>query len=157
VQRAIGLVEEAVGLVNPAAEPVRAAVLRARLGDYHRVAGNETGALAAYQEAERLLAGKPPSAERARVLAGHARTLDLTWRTQEAVRYCEEAIGVARAVGARAEEAHALSTLGICLDYLGELDRAGRARSSYFLANTSWRTATATSGLSLNSPSTPSL
>jgi tetratricopeptide (TPR) repeat protein len=132
-------------------------VLRARLGDYHRVAGNETGALAAYQEAERLLAGKPPSAERARVLAGHARTLDLTWRTQEAVRYCEEAIGVARAVGARAEEAHALSTLGICLDYLGELDRAGRARSSYFLANTSWRTATATSGLSLNSPSTPSL
>jgi DNA-binding CsgD family transcriptional regulator len=49
--------------------------------------------------------------------------LNLTWQTQEAVRYCEEAIAVARAVGARAEEAHALSTLGICMDDLGDLER----------------------------------
>jgi DNA-binding CsgD family transcriptional regulator/tetratricopeptide (TPR) repeat protein len=123
VGRAIELVEDAVHRVDPADEPVRAAVLLARLGDHRRVAGNETGALAAYQEAERLLAGTPPSTERARVLASHARTLDLTWQTQEAVRYCEEAIAVARAVGARAEEAHALSTLGMCMDDLGDLER----------------------------------
>jgi DNA-binding CsgD family transcriptional regulator/tetratricopeptide (TPR) repeat protein len=123
VGRAIELVEAAIGRVDPAGQPVRAAVLLARLGDYHRVAGNETGALAAYHQAERLLAGTPPSTERARVLASHARTLNLTWQTQEAVRYCEEAIAVARTVGARAEEAHALSTLGMCMDDLGDLDR----------------------------------
>ena len=39
----------------------------------------------------------------------------------------------------------------------GFLTRCGRARRGYLLAKTSWRTATATSGLSLNSPSTPSL
>jgi tetratricopeptide (TPR) repeat protein len=122
--RAIELVEEAVGRVDPVDEPVRAAVLLARLGDHRRVAGDETGALAAYQEAERLLAGAPPSTERARVLASHARTLTLMWRSEEAIPRCEEAIGVARAVGARGEEAHALSTLGLCMDDLGELDRA---------------------------------
>jgi predicted ATPase len=46
VGRAIELVEDAVGRVEPADEPVRAAVLLARLGDHRRVAGNETGALA---------------------------------------------------------------------------------------------------------------
>jgi DNA-binding CsgD family transcriptional regulator/tetratricopeptide (TPR) repeat protein len=122
--RAIELLEDAVGLVDPADEPVRAAVLQARLGDHRRVAGNETGALAAYQEAERLLAGTPPSTERARVLASHARTLALMWRSEEAIPRCEEAIGIARDVGARIEEAQALSTLGMCMDDLGELDRA---------------------------------
>jgi tetratricopeptide (TPR) repeat protein len=48
----------------------------------------------------------------------------VTWHTTQAVSRCEEAIAVARAVGARAEESHALSTLGACLDDLGQLDRA---------------------------------
>lgn len=122
--RAIELAEDAVGRVDPADEPVRAAVLLARVGDHRRAAGDETGALAAYQEAERLLAGTPPSTERARVLASHARTLALMWRSEEAIPRCEEAIGIARDVGARIEEAHALSTLGMCMDDLGELDRA---------------------------------
>ena len=61
----------------------------------------------------------PPSAERARVLASHAQALqpDLAG-SPEAIRYCEEAIAVARAVGARAEEAKALDLLGACLDDL---------------------------------------
>jgi class 3 adenylate cyclase/tetratricopeptide (TPR) repeat protein len=126
VQRAIELLEHALDRLDPAAEPVRTAVLLARLGDHHRLAGNETDALAAYQEAERLLATTPPSTERARVLASHARTLTLLWRGAEAIPRCEEAIAIAQAVGARAEEAHALSTLGMCLDDFGELDRSIR-------------------------------
>jgi tetratricopeptide (TPR) repeat protein len=110
VRRAIELLESALDRLEAAAEPVRAAVLLARLGDHHRLAGNETDALAAYQEAERLLATTPPSTERARVLASHARTLTLLWRGAEAIPRCEEAIAMAQAVGARAEEAHALST-----------------------------------------------
>jgi DNA-binding CsgD family transcriptional regulator/tetratricopeptide (TPR) repeat protein len=58
------------------------------------------------------------------VLAGHARALSLTWHTSQAIAYCEQAIAVARAVGARAVETHALSTLGACLDDLGQLGRA---------------------------------
>jgi predicted ATPase len=64
-QAATELLEDALGRVDPAAEPVRAAVLLARLGDHRRVAGDEAGALAAFEQAERLLAGTPPSAERA--------------------------------------------------------------------------------------------
>ena len=105
-------------------EPVRAAVLLAQLGFGRRLAGREADALAAFEEAERLLEGAPPSAERARVLAGHARMLVATWHMTQAVARCEEAVAVARAVGARAVESHALSTLGVCLDELGQLDQS---------------------------------
>jgi DNA-binding CsgD family transcriptional regulator/tetratricopeptide (TPR) repeat protein len=124
LERATRLLERAIDGVDPTVAPVRAAVLLAQLGLDRELAGREADALAAFEEAERLLEGTPPSAERARVLAGHARTLASTWRSSQAVPYCEQAIAVARAVGARAEESHALSTLGMCLDDLGELDRA---------------------------------
>ena len=65
---AAGLLQDALGRVDPAAEPVRAAVLLARLGTHRRVAGDEAGALAALREAEGLVTGAPPSAEVARVL-----------------------------------------------------------------------------------------
>jgi DNA-binding CsgD family transcriptional regulator/tetratricopeptide (TPR) repeat protein len=124
VERAVGLLQDALGRVDPVAEPVRAAVLLTRLGDHRGTARDEPGALAAFEEAERLLAGAPPSAEHARVLASHALRLTLGLQSPKAVPYCEEAIRIARAVGARAEEAHALSTLGYCLDDLNQLDRA---------------------------------
>jgi DNA-binding CsgD family transcriptional regulator/tetratricopeptide (TPR) repeat protein len=123
VDRAAALLEDALNRVDSAAEPVRAAMLLAALGGHRRTAGNEPGALAAHQRAEQLLAGAPPSAERAHVLASHALTLNLTWQTREAIRYCEEAIAVARQVGARAEEARALDLLGACLDH-DDPDRA---------------------------------
>lgn len=64
-----------------------------------------------------------PSAERARVLAYYAQTLMLTGRWRDAWRRAEEALAVARTVGARAEEGHALDILGCCTenpDYLVE-------------------------------------
>jgi hypothetical protein len=80
-------------------------VLLARLGDHRWVGSDEAGALAAFEQAERLLVEQPPSAEHARVLAAHAYALLLSLRSEEARPRCEEAITVARAVGARAEEA----------------------------------------------------
>ena len=124
--RAIGLLEQALGhLVRPA-EPVRAAVLLGRLGFHRFRVGTEADALAAYQEAERLMTGTPPSAERAGVLAGHGLVLMLARRAGEAIPVCREAIAVARAVGARAEEADALDTLACCLDDRGDLDQSLR-------------------------------
>jgi DNA-binding CsgD family transcriptional regulator/tetratricopeptide (TPR) repeat protein len=124
VQRAVELLEDALAQVDSAVEPGRAAELLGRLGDHRRVAGDETGALAAFEQAERLLAGKPPSAERARVLAAYAFALLVSLRAQEARPRCEEAITVARAVGAQAEEARGLRVLAGCLGSLGDEDRA---------------------------------
>jgi DNA-binding CsgD family transcriptional regulator/tetratricopeptide (TPR) repeat protein len=123
-QPAAELLKDALGRVDPAAEPVRAAVLLARLGDHRRAAGDEAGALAAFEQAERLLAGTPPSAERARVLAAHAYALAMSLRPEEAIRRSEEASAYARAVGARAEEAKALRVLAGGLAALGQPDRA---------------------------------
>jgi len=124
IPRALGLVEDALAKVDPAVEPVRAAVLLARLGNHLWVGADEGGALAAFERAERLLAGKPPSAERARVLAAHAYALLLSLRTEEARPRCEEAIMVARVVGARAEEARGLRVLAGCLGNLGDEDQS---------------------------------
>jgi DNA-binding CsgD family transcriptional regulator/tetratricopeptide (TPR) repeat protein len=124
VQRAVGLVKDALDWVDPAVEPVRAAVLLARLGNHLWVGADEGGALAVFERAERLLAGAPASAERARVLAAHAYALLLSLRSEEARPRCEEAITVARAVGARAEEARGLRVLAGCLGNLGDEDQA---------------------------------
>ena len=122
--RAIGLLERALAQLDRAAEPVRAAVLLGQLADHRHTALDQAAALAAYAEAERLLAAAAPSAERARVLAGHAHVLQAAGRPQQAIPLLEEAIGVARQVGARAEEAQALAILASCLTEPGELDRS---------------------------------
>jgi DNA-binding CsgD family transcriptional regulator len=127
VEQAVALLEAALRHVDPAVEPLRAGVLLARLGDRRRFrTGAEPAVLANYAEAERLLAGAPPSAERARVLAAHAHGLMVMWWLHKAIPRCEEAIMAARAIGDRIIEAHALDTLGGCVADLGELDRATR-------------------------------
>jgi DNA-binding CsgD family transcriptional regulator/tetratricopeptide (TPR) repeat protein len=93
------------------------------LGGHRHEALDDGAALAAYAQAEQLLAAEAPSAERARVLADHAHGLLETGHPQEAIPRCEDAIAVARLVGARAEEARALGVLASCLDDPAQLDR----------------------------------
>jgi DNA-binding CsgD family transcriptional regulator len=121
---AVGLLEDTLGRVEVSAEPVRAAVLLARLGTHRRVAGDEAGAVAALADAERLVTGAPPSAEVARVLGACAYGLLLRARVEEAIACSEAAIVAARAVGARAEEATALRVLAAGLANIGGLERA---------------------------------
>jgi DNA-binding CsgD family transcriptional regulator/tetratricopeptide (TPR) repeat protein len=121
---AIALLEQALGQLDPAVEPVRAGVLLRQLGDHRHTALDQAAALADYAEAERLLAAAAPSAETARVLTEHAHVLQLFGHPQEAIPRLEQAIAVARQVGARADEARALTTLASCLDDPGELDRS---------------------------------
>jgi tetratricopeptide (TPR) repeat protein len=124
VARAVGLLEDALGRVDLSAEPVRAAVLLARLGEDRRVAGDEAGALAAFSQAEGLVEGAPPSADRAGVLAACAYGLFLSMRSEQAIACAEEAVAAARAVGARAEKAKALRVLAAGLANVGGLDQA---------------------------------
>jgi DNA-binding CsgD family transcriptional regulator/tetratricopeptide (TPR) repeat protein len=121
---AIGLLEQALGHLNRTADPVRAAMLLSRLGGHRHTALDHATALAAYAEAERLLVAATPSAERAYVLANHAHELEAIGRPKEAIPRLEEAITIARQVGARAEEAFALATLACCLDSPDEVERS---------------------------------
>jgi len=123
-ERAIQLLERALDGLDRAIEPVRAAVLLGRLGEHRHNAQDHAAALAAYAEAERLLAAAEPSAEHARVLADYAHALLESGRPQDAIPRLEQAIAIARRVGAQAEEARALDVLASCLDDPAELDRS---------------------------------
>jgi DNA-binding CsgD family transcriptional regulator/tetratricopeptide (TPR) repeat protein len=119
--RAVALHRAALAEVDPAADPLLAAQLTERLAFHLRVAGRP-GASEAYQEAVRLVPPEP-SAARARVLAGLGQALMLRARFTEAASVCEEAIAVAREVGAPVVEAHAMNSLGTAIARLGETDR----------------------------------
>jgi predicted ATPase/DNA-binding CsgD family transcriptional regulator len=122
--RAAALVRTAIELVDPAADAATAGIVRERLGRYLWASGDSEAALSAYEEAVRIVPADPPSAARARVLAARGQGLMLLSRHEESRACCEEAIAIARAVGARAEEGHALNTLGADLAYLGDTPSA---------------------------------
>ncbi len=115
---------------DPAAEPVRAALRLERLGRFSWLAGNLATSRQAYEDALRVIPDQP-SAARARVLAATAQSLMLQSRYLSSRGYAEQAVAVAQAVGAQAEEAHARNTLGTDLATLGrhadgiEMIRAG--------------------------------
>jgi DNA-binding CsgD family transcriptional regulator/tetratricopeptide (TPR) repeat protein len=120
-ERAVALVRCALGELDPAAEPLRAAQLTERLAFHLRVAGRP-GAFETYQEAVRLVPPAPSEA-RARVLAGLGQALMLRARFAEAAAVCEEAIAVARQVGAPVVKGHALNSLGTAIVRLDEVGR----------------------------------
>jgi DNA-binding CsgD family transcriptional regulator/tetratricopeptide (TPR) repeat protein len=124
-QRALVLLTTALEELDPNDGPVRAALLHMRLGGLRWIAGDEPACLAALEEAVRILPAEP-SPEQARVLAAYAQWLMLAGRDRDAVRRAEEALAVARTVGARAEEGHALDILGSCTGNIEYLEEALR-------------------------------
>jgi DNA-binding CsgD family transcriptional regulator/tetratricopeptide (TPR) repeat protein len=120
--QAAALIQVALADLGPRFEPAQAALLYARLGECQSETGDSKAAVAAYEEASRLVANQPASAEKARVLAGHGTELMRHAQYSTSRSLCEQAIAVARAVGARAEEGRALNTLGCDLAMLGDPD-----------------------------------
>jgi DNA-binding CsgD family transcriptional regulator/tetratricopeptide (TPR) repeat protein len=118
--RAAELVRQALPLVDPARQPQRAGLLHEQLARCLRVLA-DPAALGEQQEAVRLVAPEP-SAERARVLGSLAQLLVLVARFAEARGLAEEAVAIARRVGARAEEVIARTALGGALVHLGDAD-----------------------------------
>jgi DNA-binding CsgD family transcriptional regulator len=120
--RASALVRAALAEVDEAADPANAGVLYERLGRHLSQTG-QPGALDAYQTAVRLVPAEPPSAYRARVVAGLARMLMMATRFDEAMATAEESISFARRVGARQAEAGARTTKGVTMTVRGDLDQ----------------------------------
>ncbi len=112
------LVERALGEVD---DPLRRAVLLAEKA----VALDRLDRLGECDEAfgQAIEVAPPePTRERAWILARRAMWMVAVGRIAEGRMVCEEALMTARAVGARAEELHALVPLGNTLVYAGEVE-----------------------------------
>jgi DNA-binding NarL/FixJ family response regulator len=127
--RAVQLARRAIELVGEGDSP-RAALLHERLGRYLHASGQGDAALPALERAVALV--PPPSPERAQALAALGHGLTLAWRYDESLAICEQALALARTVGAHQAELRALTTLGVDLAYLGRGDE-GLARLSQAL------------------------
>jgi DNA-binding CsgD family transcriptional regulator len=122
--RAVLHIQSAIGLVDERADPVRAGLLYERLGRYAWVAGRGDLALEGHRTAMRLIPAEPPSAARARAMAGLAQIMTLGARFDEARPIAEEALALAQAIGARDIEGHALDTRGLDRAVAGEIEEA---------------------------------
>jgi tetratricopeptide (TPR) repeat protein len=110
--RALALVEQALRLVDPVVDPVRAGLLHERRGLYLLVTRDLPSRFEALGQAVRLIPADPPSRERARVLASYAEALVYAARIDEARTASEEAVAIARQVGAGLELGRALLARG---------------------------------------------
>jgi DNA-binding CsgD family transcriptional regulator/tetratricopeptide (TPR) repeat protein len=129
----VGAAREAVELGRRAIElvgdtdPHRAAFLHVRLANYLDEIGTRDAAIAAFERAVEIVPAEPPSEERAYAVASLAAGLMLAWRFAQSLGVAEEALALARGVGAREAEVRALMVLGVDLAYLGHGDE-GLAR-----------------------------
>ena len=121
-QRAIAHLRMALGLLDAAADPVRAGLLHLVLGRSAWVAGHGELALEAYRTAIALIPTDPASEARARALAGLAQILNLTLQFDASRQAAEEAVILARRTSSRQIEGHALNTRGTDRCLSGEIE-----------------------------------
>jgi DNA-binding CsgD family transcriptional regulator/tetratricopeptide (TPR) repeat protein len=119
---AVKMASRALAETDPAIEPLVAGALLERLARYHSLNGDGAEAMLAAERAVATVPATPPSPDRARALAAHGQMLMVERRMAAARARCEEAVAVARLTGARAEEGHALNTLGCALAGLGHVE-----------------------------------
>jgi DNA-binding CsgD family transcriptional regulator len=123
-QRAIALTRELLARIDEQSDSTRAALAHERLGRYLWTAGRPDDALPEYRRAVELMPVVPPSEERALVLAAEGQVLMLCNRHAESRDPCEQALTIARAVGAEAVEAHVLNTICGNLSGVGDYGKA---------------------------------
>lgn len=114
---AIARCREAIALVDVEAEPLRAALLHERAGEY--LLWDDEAALECYSMALSVLPADC-RCERARILGAKALALHFLQRWEQARDCSREALEEARAAGARTEEGYAANVLGLALAFLGD-------------------------------------
>ncbi|GAA4256191.1 helix-turn-helix transcriptional regulator [Dactylosporangium darangshiense] len=113
--RAVEYTRAAIALVDPVADPDLGGLLQERLGNYLWEDGQRGESPVAYDAAAWLLADRPPSAVKARVLAAQALTDLRRGRHSDGHTKAGEALAMARAVKSRAAEGRALNVSGLAL------------------------------------------
>jgi DNA-binding CsgD family transcriptional regulator len=124
VERAVALTRQVIADIGVSVDPLRAARARERLAHHFR-AGHEQEELWLCTQAAELVPEDPPTPLRARVTAALAQALINTGQREEARRWCEQALSVARAVASSGDEADVLVTLAL----VEEVDDQDKARS----------------------------
>ncbi len=119
--RAVELGLRAIELIGEN-DPHRAALLHVRLAEYLYAIGSNEAGLAAVERAVDLVPAEPPSSERAYALGSLAGGLMMAWRYTESLRISDEALALARDVGARKAEVRALTVVGVDLAHLGRAE-----------------------------------
>ena len=112
-RRAVGLARQVVAGIDSDRDPLRAAAAHERLGEHLYQSGAVDEGMDHFRRAMELVPARPPSALRARVAAGLARALAGARRYEEARALCDEALAMAKEVGAAEDEIHALITLAV--------------------------------------------
>jgi DNA-binding CsgD family transcriptional regulator/tetratricopeptide (TPR) repeat protein len=136
-RHAVNFAREAVAAIDGGSDRQRMAVVYERLATYLYLHDEDLEpVVAGYRRAIELVDAEPPTALRARIDAGMANTLRSAQRYDEARRWCDEALAVARAAGSANEETNALLTLAGLEQRLDKVDvgrsllREARARAA---------------------------
>jgi DNA-binding CsgD family transcriptional regulator/tetratricopeptide (TPR) repeat protein len=119
--RAVALGRQAMDLVD-GDDRHRVALLHVRLGEYLHETGRTDAGIAELARAVEVVPAEPASAERAYALASLAAGLMLAWDNSASLPIGEQALALARSVGAREAEVRALTVVGVDLAYLGQAD-----------------------------------
>ncbi len=127
IRSGLRIARELLAEVDEEEEPVDAALAHERLGRYLWMDGCGEGSLPEYARAVELMPSEPESEPLAYVLAAEGQALMLCHRFADSLALCEQALGIARAVGAEAVEAHILNTMCGNLTATGDLDGAVRS------------------------------
>lgn len=117
--RAVELAQLAIDATDEHVDPTAAARCHTLLGRNLWGIGDSDAAFDAYRRAVSLLPADTPSVELARLLAEEARGYLLMSLPTKGEQCAREAVAVARTVGARNVEGHALNTMGCCRAALG--------------------------------------
>ncbi|MCU1656332.1 MAG: helix-turn-helix transcriptional regulator [Pseudonocardiales bacterium] len=120
--RGLVLAEAALAVLGDDAPPERRALACERIGRINWVLHHGAAAVAAYERAAELVAGRPPSREQAFALSALGQSLMLRNLFIEATTVLQRAIAVAAEVDAPDVEGHAQCSLGPCLVGAGRID-----------------------------------
>ena len=127
-RHAVKLAQEAVAASDAGANPPEAALANERLGEYllesHSADESHDLMLAACRRAVELVPADPPTPLRARVAAQLGRALMHLHEHDEARRWCDEALAVARVAGSAVDEARALINLALLAERHDDTERA---------------------------------
>ncbi|MFC5262306.1 helix-turn-helix transcriptional regulator [Kribbella qitaiheensis] len=134
VDRAVEHIGQAIDEATADSRTDRHGELQERLATYLWEAGQAKESANAFREAARLLAGKPPSATEARVLAEIGLAYLRAGHYAEGLAEADKALAMATEVGAQAEEGRALNISGLAMGMLGKQDGVNRLRRSIEIA-----------------------
>jgi tetratricopeptide (TPR) repeat protein len=118
--RVLVLAKAALDAFDADAEPEDRAAVIGRIARMNWVHHRGPAAAAAYEQAVALLAGRPPSAGKARSLAELGESLLLRSQHRRAATVLRDALSAASAVRSPSVEAHALCMLGTAMVELGQ-------------------------------------